>query len=160
MAKMYRAPLLFFCFMSNGKAATDLQSVCLLVHCHAALHRFDHAHLCHDSYSYHSRRYPWFSIPRASILRLHYQCLAVERRVEVVELRVRPGLTEHHRRILRNLRHVAVGCLLMRRYPLVNLRSDWSCSCRWCSHCYTTYSFEIRSMPEHCRNPSPELASL
>lgn len=153
IAELHRALLLLFPSMSSSKAATDLQSVYLLVHCRAALHRSDHAHLCHDSYLYHNPRCPLFWIQITLIPRLNYRRLAVERRVEVVELRFLLGPRERRHKMLHNLLHDVVGCLLRSRYPLVNLHSDWSCSCHWCSRCYMTYSVKIRSMSAHCRNP-------
>ena len=154
MVEMYPAFLLLFWLMCSGETATNLQSVCLLVHCHAALHRSDHGHLCHDSYLYHNRRYPFVSIPIAWILRLNCQRLAVEMRVEVIVIRVLSGPTRHCQRTLHNLLRGVVGCLLTNRCHLVNLHSDWFCSCHWCSRCYMTYSVKIRSVLEHCRNPS------
>lgn len=155
---MHSVLLLLFSLMSSGKAATNLQSVCFPVHCHAALHRSDRAHLCRDSCLYHSRRHPSFSIRKAPIFRLNYQRLAFEMRVEVVELRVLLGRRERHHRSLHNLLPGVVGYLLPSHYPLVNLHSDWSCSCHWCSRCYMTWyvigcTIKIRSMPEHCRKP-------
>ena len=136
--------VLLFWLRTSSTEATDLQFVCLPAHCHAALHRSDCAQLCHDSYSYHSPRCPLFSIPIARILQLYFRCLAVERRVEVVELRVLLGPVGNRRRNLHNLLHGVVGCLLVSRYPLaVNLHSDWSCSCHWYNRCCMTYSVKM-----------------
>lgn len=128
-AKKHLVFVLLFWLMTSSNKATDLQSVCLPAHCHAAWHRSDRAHLCHDSYSYHSPRCPLFSIPIAPMLQLDYRGLAVERRVEMVERRVLVGPLEAHHRILRNLLHGVVGYLLTSRYLLVDLHSGWSCSC-------------------------------
>ena len=71
-------------------------------------------------------------------LMLHLNCRRVAngKKVGVVE-----GLVLMGRRleILHSLLPGAVGYLLGSRYHLVDLRSGWSCSCHWCSHCYMTW---------------------
>ena len=70
------------------------------------------------------------------MLHLNYRRLANEKKVGVVDALVRMG---RRRAILHSLLAGAVGYLLRSRYHLVDLRSDWSCSCHWCSHCYMTW---------------------
>ena len=116
-------------------------------------------HLYHDSYLYHNYRHPLFWIPIAPIDQQNDWCLAVERRVEVVELQVLLGRRQCCQRIPHNLLLDVAGCLLKSRCPLAILHSGWSCRYHWCSHCYMTYSVKIWSMSEHSRNSLSEVAS-